>query len=489
MRHNGIKAGIGALRALAALAVLLLTVAQAQATPSKGFIGELSVTPEHAIVGQSVTLSGRGLPAGIQLQVVWDGYRGSWLLKKDDGLYTRNDFFGRTFSPTATVLSSVTTDARGAFEVSFTVPEGFGGGHDVYVLRGDTALNKAGVQVDAHASMEPARGPVGSDIHLTFTGLNQVHDIAGWYEVTYDNHPTGMITAITTQGTAHITIPAAGAAGRHLIILRSSIFPEEPFLNLKSSPYAFMPEPKFWFTVTDGPAVLPGPVAEQSNAPEHAGPPAGSGPSVWMDPSRATVGTIETVHGSGLPADATVNLTFRDTTGSGVTAKGFDYVNKPLTTAKTDGRGDFTATTAMPDVLGGDHRLVASVDGKIVATGVFAIARSGEPITPTSGPQGTEIELAVKGIGWTETDNIFAVVVDNAYVGYACGSYADGHLSVPLIATWAPGWHIIDLYPSFYRNKNYGEAQEAPFLYTSAIVTWQDHPKGFHFRYAFDVTP
>ncbi len=469
--------------------LLLLSGVNAQSTTSTPFVGTVSANPEHAVVGQRVNLSGSGFAPGAVLRIVWDGYKGSWLLKKDDGIYTRNDFFGRTFKPTTTQLGSVTTDSNGAFHFGFEVPEGFGGGHDVYVKDGDTAINKVGVQVTASATMEPASGPVGSDIHLTFTGLNQIHDIAGWYEVTYDNHPTGMITTITTHGTAHITIPAAGAPGRHLIILRSSIFPEEPFLNLKSSPYAFMPEPKFWFAVTDAPAVLPPPVAEQSNPPEHAGPPSGPGPKVWMDPSRATVGTRETVHGSGLPANATVKLTFRDTTGSGVTAKGFDYVSKPLLTVTTDARGAFTATAPMPDVLGGDHRLVASVDGEDVATGVFAIARSGEPITPVSGPQGTEIELAVKGIGWTEIDNIFAVVVDNAYVGYACGSYADGHLSVPLIASWAPGWHVIDLYPSFYRNKNYGEAQEAPFLYTAAIVTWQDHPKGFHFRYAFKVTP
>jgi len=78
-------------------------------------------------------------------------------------------------------------------------------------------------------------------------------------------------------------------------------------------------------------------------------------------------------------------------------------------------------------------------------------------------------------------------VVDNVYIGYACGFSTDGDVDFPLEASFAPGWHVVDVYPSFYRNNAYSEVDETPFLFRHALLSWQDHPSGFHFRFAFEV--
>ena len=52
--------------------------------------------------------------------------------------------------------------------------------------------------------------------------------------------------------------------------------------------------------------------------------------------------------------------------------------------------------------------------------------------TSASGPVGTTFTIHLKGVGWTETANIYHVVYDNNYTGYVCafnsqGDVADHH--------------------------------------------------------------
>jgi hypothetical protein len=49
--------------------------------------------------------------------------------------------------------------------------------------------------------------------------------------------------------------------------------------------------------------------------------------------------------------------------------------------------------------------------------------------------------------GRTETANIYTLVFDNAYIGYACGFNSQGDVVIYLPAMGEPGWHFIDLYP------------------------------------------
>src|SRR3972149_4910654 len=113
------------------------------------------------------------------------------------------------------------------------------------------------------------------------------------------------------------------------------------------------------------------------------------------------------------------------------------------------------------------------------AATVLTTDRTALPLSATEVKVGDEIVVHLKGIGWTETDNIVAILYDNAYIGYACGFNSDGDVIIKISATGAPGWHYIDLYPTFYRNKDYSKAMELPFLYRHAMLSWQDHPQPY----------
>ena len=55
-----------------------------------------------------------------------------------------------------------------------------------------------------------------------------------------------------------------------------------------------------------------------------------------------------------------------------------------------------------------------------------------------------------QGLGWTQLDNTIAVDYDNSYVGYGCGFNSQGDVVMNLVASGAPGTHLIDMYPLLY---------------------------------------
>ncbi len=472
---------------------MLVTAAWAQGTAAtsditfpNGLTGQVDLTPAKGFVGSQVTVKGSGFEAGAKLDIVWVAFDGTWNLEMKDGEYTGN-FLGRSYTQHRVTLATVDADANGAFSTTFTVPEGFGGNHDVYIRDNGTFVNKAGYFVRANFTMSPTSGPVGTDITITATGIDAPNNVAGWYAITYDQAITGFVTTQTTHGSAKFVIPATGRVGKHFIQTTDAPF-NSPYLALASSPYGYMNTPGFVFTVTDGAPVLPAPIAQQGPGPTAGVEPAGNGPKIWTDPSGAGVFTKTQVHGRDLPANTEIALAYTAMSGSRVTTAGFSATTVPVAKVTTDANGAFDLDWQIPDALGGEHRLEAQVGDKVVAFTHFDVRAIGLPLEPASGPVGTDITLHMKGIGWTQTNNIFAVVIDNVYVGYACGFSTNGDVVVPLKATWAPGWHYIDLYPSFYRNKDYSAVDEQPFLFREAILTWKDHPNQMHFRYAFHVT-
>jgi hypothetical protein len=92
----------------------------------------------------------------------------------------------------------------------------------------------------------------------------------------------------------------------------------------------------------------------------------------------------------------------------------------------------------------------------------------------------------LSGVGWTETANIYAVVYDNGYLGYACGFNTQGEVTVPLTMTGEPGWHFVDLYPAIYKGEEVPGRDNFRIPQLTAI---DDHP-GENlpiFRYAFFI--
>ena len=60
-------------------------------------------------------------------------------------------------------------------------------------------------------------------------------------------------------------------------------------------------------------------------------------------------------------------------------------------------------------------------------------------ISPTSGPVGTPVTIHLKGVGWTEYDNIYVATYDNAYMGYACGFNSQGDVVINFTASRRAG--------------------------------------------------
>ena len=104
----------------------------------------------------------------------------------------------------------------------------------------------------------------------------------------------------------------------------------------------------------------------------------------------------------------------------------------------------------------------------------------------SSGPAGTPFRIHLKGVGWTETANIYNLVYDNMYTGYACGFNSQGDVTVFMPATGEPGWHFVDLYPGIYKGQ-----ETRPNNFRIPQLTYAaDHPgedlPAFHF--AIEVT-
>lgn len=102
----------------------------------------------------------------------------------------------------------------------------------------------------------------------------------------------------------------------------------------------------------------------------------------------------------------------------------------------------------------------------------YRIEHSLVDVTPKRVRAGETFTVHLKGVGWTELDNAFAVTYDNAYAGYACGFNSNGDIQLTLVATGEPGTHRVDLYPMLYQGHG-----KPPWAYQVPMLTFaRDHP-------------
>ncbi len=140
----------------------------------------------------------------------------------------------------------------------------------------------------------------------------------------------------------------------------------------------------------------------------------------------------------------------------------------------------------MPDDLGGVHNIWVDVGGTR-KQGAYWIMPTALPLDVARGPAGTTFRIHLKGVGWSETANIYTVVYDNATSGYACAFNSQGDIEIIMQATGEPGWHFIDLYPAIYKGQ-----ERRPNNYRLPQLTYADDHPGEdlpRFRFAFEVTP
>lgn len=456
-------------------------VAETNASPAPvDYVGSFEVTPDKGRIGSEVSARGTGFDPSIELELVWQAFTGAW--KLDD---TAAKYMGREYGEDLVALATVRTDAGGAFSTSFLVPDGFGFSHDVRVVQDGVVRNQDSFAVEMRVWVTPTSGPPGTPITIEVEGIG-VSPLHSSWELTYDNKFTGWLSAVTTNGHARAVIPATGSVGRHVLKVLHGSF-TFPYLNMQQSPDPTRPTFTFPFTVTDGPAVLPPEAASQSLAPDAGVPPSGDGPAIWTDPASATMGAPMIVYGRGLTAGAEVTLHWFTVVGNRVGGQGWDETSHQLARVTAGQDGSFEYESTVPDDLGGPHRIEAVVDGSPVAQTTLTITPSAVAISPARGPVGTEIVIHLKGVGWTETANIYNLSYDNGYLGYACGFNSQGDVTIYLPAAGEPGWHFIDLYPGIYKGEDLPGVQN----FRIPQLTYADDHPGERlpaFRFAFEVT-
>ena len=438
------------------------------------YVGRLALEPEHGPAAATVTVRGEGLPPGERFELAWATVQGRWKVEGER-------YLGREYRPAAEPLAVVRTDASGRFSAQFRVPEDFGFMHDVVLRQGGRVLTRAGFNVDMTMEISPASGPAGTPITVEVKGIGWRHLQNSWL-LLYDNATTGWVSAVTTRGSARFTIPATGKPGVHVVELLHGDF-TFPYRNMQQSPEPDRPRFARQFTVTEGAPVLP-PPAEAQIQREVRGIPAEGG-ALSVSPPFATVGAPVRVHAGGFTPDKAYELTWSTVVGNRVAGEGWGEAARAIASARADQKGTLEFRFPAPDDLGGLHGLAVQ-HGAAKKTGLLWIAPSAQALSRGRGPAGTPFTVHLKGVGWTETANIYTVVYDNRYIGYACGFNSQGDVQIELHATGEPGWHFIDLYPAIYKG-----SEARPLNFRLPQLTYAaDHPGEDlpAFRFAFEVT-
>ena len=174
---------------------------------------------QEAVAGQRLVLNGADLPAGTKLDVTWQTQTGV-----DTEIIGGE---GQARPDSEWPIGSVTTDAAGAFVLPFEVPVDKGGDHPVNVRSGDQLLASATVRVrPSAAALSTARGPVGTAITISLTGVDDT-DTGKIFMTVYDNAMLGYSCSVTGQGQITISLAASGAPGWHFIDLYPGIYKGE----------------------------------------------------------------------------------------------------------------------------------------------------------------------------------------------------------------------------------------------------------------------
>lgn len=473
------------MRRLAACAALVLAVfAYGARTNAQESTGRLQLAPAGAVIGTLVSARATGLAPNARFNLVWGSGDAHWRTEA-------GKFYGIVAPPSQRTLANGTSDAAGTLTLPFRVPEDFGYLHDVEVRAEGSAADAPfaatqGFTVVPHMEISPRSGPPGTPVTLTVTGLGYRFYQVVWH-LMYDNARTGWLSAVTSHGTARITLPASGEIGVHT--LQAIEGPTAPYLNGQQSPNAQRYIPQViaqTFRITPGAVVKPPAAAAQTPARERNAAPVApvlaASPVLRIDYASGGVGDPIVISGSGFAPAAPIVLTWETYVGNRLSGNGWSTKENPFANAVADANGNVSLHAPTPDDLGGPHRVIArTADGSMAAVN-YQIVPSVIEIEPRVVAPGAEYTIRIKGVGWTETANTYTIVLDNANIGYGCGFNSQGDVTMHLRAPGRAGTHFIDLYPTIYTGQIAGPGAPPPgatvngiyFLLPMLNVT--DHP-------------
>ena len=455
------------------------TAAESSAAPAAAS-QTLSLTYKSPTVGADVVAKATGLPAGKTVDLTWATVTGGWVVED----YYR--FRGKKYEDATISLGTFTVDSAGALDARFTIPEDYGGVHEVLALIDGKPVAQNGIEVTQSFELTPASGPVGTPIELRVKGLGWRTMESTWV-VNWDNNLVGFVSAAGTKGSAVARFRAAGPSGEHVVRILTG-YQGQGYLNYEQSPVAHLPRPQFTFRTMPGPPPSVTAFAEPyQRQPVPKTEVQVADATLSLDRTQGPVGSRVMLRGDGFPANSSLQLAWQTYVGSRVSGNGFEPQEQEFGSVKVGSDGRIESPLTIPDDLGGLHGLALRDGDKTLARAFFVIETSIVSISATSGPVGTPVTIHLKGVGWTEYDNIYVATYDNAYMGYACGFNSQGDVVINFHATGTPGIHIIDLYPGIYQ----GPPTETQLLYRQPQLTYSDdHPgnKIPALRFMFEVT-
>ena len=418
-------------------------------------MGTLKTTPDDAIAGTKMTISGTRLAAGKDVTVVWMTANVRYVLDvKSDSV----DYLGRKVDKIGVVLATAKTDATGSFSVTTTAPKDFGGIHDIYAVVDGKQVAKGGFLLERQVLISPKQGPVGTPIRVTVIGMGSpTYESVG--SLLWDNHYAGAVSANTTRGVTSFVIRAAGKVGPHYIEYAGSSH-TVPYLNMLQGPVPWTNEHLLKFTITkdagapktwiEEPAAVTPTVSARTTVID-SDIAKGSTAKVAVDSNQGPILSKVNVKATGLTPGGQAQVLWSSVVGNRVNCTGqcWKFTSQPLAQAAVAADGSLAAPVTIPDGLGGWHALQVVQGGKLMAQVPYFVERTFVH-APKVVKAGQPFIVELKGVGWTQLDNTLAVNYDNSYIGYACGFNSNGYVRVQMVATGDPGTHLIDLYPLLY---------------------------------------